>query len=281
MILPLLIAGGALVAAGIGASAAAANKSAKVDQLPNVNPNDYVWGGTAKRADYDVDRYRQRGDAAQGRTGVVVDTGLQTADRAASEDARNRMLGAASMVERTAMGYGVSPAEAQLQVAQNRNDAAIQGMAASARGSAGIAGAQRNAMSAQAASAGDFAGQAAILRANEQLNAQNALAGIYSGVRQGDLSQYGLAQQGALGQAGLSDAQRGRNDQMQMGYLGAEQNTQQAAMQGRAAAADAQRAVSAANIANDQRDADRWWQLGGSLIGAGGGILGKGVGGGK
>lgn len=151
---------------------------------------------------------------------------------------------------------GPSLAQMQLQQATDRTGKQAAGMIGAQRGlSAGTA--TRLAANAAAGANQEAAGQSAMLRAQEQLAAQNALAQQLQAMRGGDINQQ-QASQGLYGTAGaLRGDQRGQNlqnfQQTQALNAGVAQGNQQAAMQAEALAqGDADRAA-AAERANQAR----------------------------
>jgi len=94
-----------------------------------------------------------------------------------------------------AAGTGVNPAQAQLNQATNQNIAQNTGMIASQKGinpalAVRMAGQNAAAMNQQAA------GQAAVMQAQQQVNAQNQIANVYGNIGNQALAQQNIAQQG-------------------------------------------------------------------------------------
>lgn len=134
---------------------------------------------------------------------------------------------------------GPSLAEMQLAQATDRTAKQAAGMIGAQRGlSAGTA--TRLAANAGAAANQEAAGQAAMIRAQEQMQAQAALAQQLAAMRGGDINQQ-QASQGLFGQAGaLRGDQRGQNlqnfQQTQALNAGVAAGNQQAAMHAEALA---------------------------------------------
>lgn len=104
------------------------------------------------------------------------------------------------MLMQQATGNGPSVAQNQLRQAQATNAAQQSSAAASARGGAMNAMlAQKNAADLSAQSAQQTAGQAATLRAQEQLGAMGQLGNLYGQMREGDLNAANMAQARQLG----------------------------------------------------------------------------------
>lgn len=154
---------------------------------------------------------------------------------------------------------GPSLAQMQLQQATDRTGKQAAGMIGAQRGlSAGTAA--RLASNAAAGANQEAAGQAAMLRAQEQLAAQNALAAQIQAMRGGDIQQQQAAQ-GFFGQAGaLRGDQRGQNmqNQLEAQRLNADvaRGNQQAAMDAERVAAG-QAEADAGRAERDQARTDR------------------------
>lgn len=134
--------------------------------------------------------------------GGTIDTSQQAARAASIQASRtgDEQTRLAQMLQAQALGQGPSLAQLQLQQATQANAAAGAGAIASQRG-LNPALAARLISQQQAAGNQQAAGQAAQLRMQEQLGAQNQLAQALSAQRQGDVSQL-AANSGLLGQAG-------------------------------------------------------------------------------
>lgn len=243
-----------------------------------VDGSAYQYGGWAGGAQMDVDRARKMGADAQAREGVAMDGTAYNADRALEYGARGQqgqglgMQGEGVNAYRDAMnGVGTSVAQQQLQMGTNAAVANSASLAAGARGGgANLASAQRAAMNAGSQAIGQGSQQAAMLRAQEIAQArqgfQSAAQGYTAGagqMRAGDQGRTGQSAQWAQGQAQLQDAQRGRNDQMQMqneanayGVASQQLGAQQArAGQETGAANEANKAAAAMNKDSAEKDA--------------------------
>ncbi len=137
--------------------------------------------GWTKGRDFDNDAYNVRN---------LNQRVEQNQDKAAqyAYHTRARQTTLADALAAQASGKGPSLANAQLQQGTDRNIQAQMAMAASQRG-AGAAGAGRQLAYQQAASRQQMAGDAATLRLNEQMQAQNQLGGLLAGMRGADDQQ--------------------------------------------------------------------------------------------
>jgi hypothetical protein len=141
--------------------------------------------------------------AAQGRAGPQIAMGPQ-------EQFRQGQMGLMAQLQAQASGQGPSLAQMQLQQAGDRNLANAAALGASQRG-AGVAGALRGIASQQAGIGQQLAADSAMMRLQEQQQAQGLLAGVLGGARGQDI---GLA----TGQAGMDLQQRQLNDQRSAMY---------------------------------------------------------------
>lgn len=119
--------------------------------------------------------------------GGSVDTARADEERRLALEARERQLALAGMLERQAAGQGSSVAEQQLARGRDASIQQAMAMQAGARGG-NAALASRQAQQAQAAISQQAAGQAAVLRAQEQAQTRQELAGVLGGVRTGDIT---------------------------------------------------------------------------------------------
>lgn len=108
----------------------------------------------------------------------------------AAQDFRKGQLTLAQELAIQAAGGGVSVAGEQLKQAQTSNQAATFAQLASQRGGANP-GMARQAMQTSAQIQGQTAKDAAVARMQEQMNAQNQLAGVLGTGRQGDITESG------------------------------------------------------------------------------------------
>lgn len=181
--------------------------------IGSVETNNFEYGGAPGGAAEAAARYRAQAEAAQGRAGVQADFGLAGESRAAQ-------LRMADMMANRAMGR--TPSIAGMMADRQMGQAAAEqsSAAASARGPAALALAQQGAAANTAAMQSNISGQAQINAANERMQAEQAAMGAYTGMRGQDFGQ-------AMGQAGLDDAQKGRNDAMQLGMTANEMGVNQ------------------------------------------------------
>lgn len=250
-----------------------------------VDPNAYQYGGRAGGADEAANRYRGIGEGAQNRQGVQVDYGQANQDRALALQARGQQGQVADAMMARAMGRTQSIAQMQADRQMGQAAAAQQSAAASARGPAALALAQGNAGANTAQAQSAIAGQAQINAANERLQAEQAAFGAASGMRGQDMGSQQQSAQQAQFQGQLNDAQRGRNDQMQMGMtqaemgvrnaqLGASQNQQAQIAANKLGAAGINAGVGGQNAAMNQQNS---MSVLGMAQGVAGGITGSDI----
>ncbi len=246
--------------------------------------NRFNYGGVQGGAAEAAGRYRYGAEHAQGRLGTVVDYSQADWDRMAAGGARNEQGNALGLMR--ARAYGQVPSIAQMQADRQMGQAAAEqsSAAASARGPAGLALAQQQAANNTAAMQSTISNQAQINGAQERERAENAYLGAGTQMRAGDMQAGGMAQQKAQYQAQMNDAQRSRDDAMQLGLTQAEidvNKTQSAAQQNLvglqmgAANAAANRAQAA-----DQYDSsrlDKYVGMGLGAVGTGAGIFALGA----
>lgn len=191
------------------------------------------WGGTAPGTHHDangnvvhdpsgreqdVNRYRGMGEAASQRQAYQVDTSN-------SSQSRNAQATASALQYQAAMGN--APSQAEL-LGRNMIDQSLEAQmaaAASARGGAlAQAAATRGAASRAAAQRQQGMNNLAALRAQEMATARQAFMQGATGIRGQDLSAAEMQMRSEL-------AQRGLNQQAQMGYEGMGFNVNAAALQ--------------------------------------------------
>jgi hypothetical protein len=135
-------------------------------------------------------------------------------DQSQSNEWRARQTGLADLLTNQAQGWGVpTAAQGQLQRATDANISQAMALGASQRG-AGHGGALRAIANQTAGAQQQAAGDSAMLRMQEQQGAQNQLGQLLSGARGQDLSQAGMAQQGAMANQSASLQQQQLNNQM-------------------------------------------------------------------
>lgn len=208
------------------------NTDTRMYQLPNYTANRSNAFSGAMRAD-------SRGPASA--MAAQINTGQ-------SDQMRGRQMGLADLLDAQARGTGgPSAAELQMRRGADQNVANAMGMMAAQRGSnAGAAmrqiGQQRAAIGAQTNA------DAGLMRAQEQMSAQNQLGQLLTGVRGQDMSmatgQAQLQQQAGLANLQSSVQQRAMNDQMVQYYTSAGMSLDQAKL--------------AAQQALDQISFERW-----------------------
>lgn len=208
-------------------------------------PGQVYFGGQAGSADQMMGRYQSMGSTehnahaaqtgdrgmdayGQQMKGIGAD---QDQARRWNQEAANAQFGAIANLQNQAAGRGPSQAGAQLQQGLEQGINANMAVANSARGQAGLANAQKNALGQNAQMAGQSANQAAQLRAQEMQSAQQQLMQATNQAQ----NQYGAQQQGysSLGMQGagavqgneLANAQfqQQQNALNQQGRLGFEQ----------------------------------------------------------
>lgn len=180
---------------------------------------------------------------------------------------RDQQQAAINGLAAAAAGNVPSPAELQAQRQAQIAGAQQFGQAAALQGGMSSGGALRNALQGSAQLQGDIANQGAILRAQEQANARNALVGALSGARgqEQDLAtgQAGLNQQNNLANLTAQLNNSGQNLDWMKALLSGQLQSQNTAVtgQGQVAAANASAAA-----AKNARDA--------SILGTGASLLG-------
>lgn len=128
-------------------------------------------------------------------------------DQTRSNQLRDQQMSLGQALANQANGIGPSLAQMQLQKGVNSNLAASMAMAASQRGM-GRAAALRGLGYQSADIRQQGAQDAAMLRLQEQQQAQNTLGQLLAGTRGQDMSEAGANLQAALTQRGMNDANR-------------------------------------------------------------------------
>ena len=122
------------------------------------------------------------------------------------DQARAQQMALINQLQNQASGLGPSLAQAQLQQATDRNMQQAMALGVSQRG-AGQGAALHNIANQRAGIGQQMAGDSAMLRLQEQLQARQMLGGLLGGMRGQDIGnmQFGLGNQASLGmqQAGL------------------------------------------------------------------------------
>jgi hypothetical protein len=137
-------------------------------------------------------------------TGATIDTTKADQGRVAATATGARQSGLADILTASAMGNGPSAAQMQLQRATDSNTAKAAALAASGRG-VNPALMARQAAEGAASANQDAAGQSAILRSQEQQQAQQALGGVLTSERGQDLQSQSQDLGAATAQAGLDE----------------------------------------------------------------------------
>ncbi len=192
-------------------------------------PQASYLGGSPEALAAQLARSGQIGDFSRGMQGGAFDQ--QAQEQARQLQVREQQSALAAALAQQAAGQGPSVAQAQLQGALDANQQQALSLAAGARGNTALA--QRNAMLAGSQANLQAGTQMAALRAQEQLSAQQQLAGVLGQQRGMDLEGRGMYGQQALGlgQQGLSSEEL--RQQAMMGQLDADTQHQLAAYQGR------------------------------------------------
>lgn len=274
------------VAAGVGLLGAAASDALGTgDHVPTqyVDPINYQYAGGPKARKALVDRLQREQAEADARAAPTLDFSQADQDRAASMQARSQQAQLASQYADMAAGKTPSLAEQQMRAGVAQSQAQASALAASARGGGGNAIlAQREAQKQAALGGLSATRDAGMLRAKETQMAMEGQAGLLSSMRQGDLAQgqQSLGRQGLISQNELTT--RGQNDARKMGLLGAEMHTYDQQL-GANMTKDGRRMEYAqkANELNNQIDEagrSRKASFFGGMMGAGGSIIGAGLG---
>jgi hypothetical protein len=292
MVVPLLVAGGALAAAGaIGGIASGA-----LGSNPGVNANygnaeGYTYSGDGNGY-FDSQRKRLQDQelGAQQRTAYQTDWGQANHDYANAGVARSQQQALAENYQKVVNGQaGPSLAEQQMRAGQERAAQQQMVMAAGARGgTAAMLNAQRSAQAQGVLAQSAVNRDAGMMRTQEQQQARQEYAGLLGNMRSQDYAARAGSQQQAMGQAGIEMQQRSLNDQRSATMLGAEAQ----ATAGKHAAAMGQlQGTMGLEQANQQ--ANQWEQgtnaqieaqnkarkaqFWGSLMGGGGQMMGMGI----
>lgn len=274
--LPLII-GGAIAAGGGLLGNALTGGFSKPKEVQAVLPDDqaYKWGGPNSAT------MRERGDQALTREAPKLDWSQANRDYEASYDARRQQQENVQDFRDVLSGKAPSLAQEQLKAGLDR---ALQNNAAQAAGARGSA----QGLAARAAAfAGAEAGQktaqdAAMLRAQEVAAARTGLTGALGQMRGQDFTARAGSQQqqqiigsNELDQRRLNDARSAMFWQSEMQKSQAELN---AAMSKDAARMGGINAANQANAAAQAAYQQRMGQMWGSLVNAGGGLMGQGIG---
>lgn len=219
--------------------------------------------------------------AQQGRGLASVGANLVDQGKAQFSAGARAQMEAARAIQSAVDGTAPSQAELLMRAQAGEIGQRANAMAATARGG-NQAAAMRAAIDAGANAQLNAAGQAAALRAQEMAVARQQLAQLGAQqYQQGSIpGGMGLS---AIGQ-GMGAQQFGAQAQLNAGQYGTSLETQRE-LAYQQMQQDALRTIYGGEVAQEQaraaeaqRRSDRWWQLGGSLVGAGGTVMGMGMG---
>ncbi len=272
-LIPLAVAGGLAAAGAIGTAASGALGSGRKVGKYQIDRTNYSLGGDGGYARRRAAELQGVAEEAYGRN-VVGASGARDAYGRSLEARAGQDRLAANLEARVLGQGGPSVAEMQLRRGQVAATQGAQNVAANARGG-NYANASVAASDAATQGAANANEQAAMLRAQEQAQAEQRLAELYAAQRSGDFAE-------GQGLGGLALQERGVNDAQYNAGINQELSFGQADLQGSIAYsnADLQAALQEQKInaelaeAARQRKAQFW----GSLIGAGAGIAGSAVG---
>jgi hypothetical protein len=273
--IPLLV-GGALALGGAAANAKGATTKTpnkwtqpKAQPLPH-DENKYYLGGSQEASQMGRQTLQNREGSALTAADMNARRGLDA--RGQQQDVYGRYQGLADgtgpSVGREMLAQGM----AQAQARQNAAAAAARGGAANQ--ALALRGAQQTGADLQM----QAAGQGAVMGQQEQFEGIRGMGGMAGQIRSGDAQAQAMAEGRASGYAGLG-----------FGYDKAQLDAQMAEdRQGAENAAwlheqrvGSSRWLQEQSQGSAQREKDRWFALGGSLLGAGGSMVGGGATGGK
>ena len=184
--------------------------------MRNMNDNAFWYGGQGQGfADAERARAEQMRQGYANRVGPQVDQTGYNVDRTRDTLASQQQNAGLGMLYRTAMGQS-GPSVAQMQAGNQVAQAAanMRAQAASARGGGGNAAAAMRTAIRQGGAAGvAAANQGGILRAQEQLAAQQAYMQGASQVRGAEQARMGQSANWAFGNTGAQQANQRQNDQ--------------------------------------------------------------------
>lgn len=206
------------VLANWGASSLAPGQSMLAAQMDAISR----FGEQAVNLERSKIAAQQSAAAAQGsRFGALGNEAARQQDQA-----RAQQMALINQLQNQASGLGPSLAQAQLQQATDRNMQQAMALGVSQRG-AGQGAALHNIANQRAGIGQQMAGDSAMLRLQEQLQARQMLGGLLGGMRGQDIGnmQFGLGNQASLGmqQAGLDLARDNSYRQDRLGWENARQ----------------------------------------------------------
>lgn len=222
--------------------------------LRNMNPNAFYYGGEGRDTFVNEVNNAARFADEAARREMNVDASGYNADRIRDTLASQQQSAGLGMLYRTATGKG-GPSIAQMQAGNQMAQAAanMRAQAASARGGGGNAAAAMRTAIRQGGAAGvAAANQGGILRAQEQLAAQNAYMQGASQMRGQEQNRMGQSANWAFGNTAAQQANRNANDAarqffeaQRQGMFQGNQQAQQAGQQYRANALDSLNRINA------------------------------------
>lgn len=214
-----------------------------------ISRHNYYWGGTEHGADDDAAMLAARNAAAQGRTGVQMDTRDADAMLARSYVDRDRQQQATEMYRQQLTGQGASAAQLGGQASLDQALQAQAAMSAQGANAQQLGAAQQMAagQGAQAMLAGNQ--HAAAARGQEFSHAAAGYGANVEAMRARDLMSAGMSQDQAMHRAQLEASQRARNDAMAQFYVGQQNDIQR-------------QQLSALQQYQAQRDANYWQNRG-------------------
>ena len=204
----------------VAESAAQADENARRAAAVKAYEGRFQYGGTAEGANDAAGRYRYGAETSQNRTGTIADFTQADADRSRGEQARGEQSNALGLMRDRATGKVPSIAS---QIGDRNIGKAVadqSSIAASARGPAGLALASQQQANQSANAISTINNQTEINGAQERERAEHAYLGAGTTIRAGDQAAGSLAVDKSKAQAALDDAQRSRNDTMQLGMTG-------------------------------------------------------------
>lgn len=213
------IIGGALASNASSEDASKRQDYAEKNSFMNsglYNANAFNLNGDANFAANQANAYEQAGNSAMNRQAPLTDYSVAHAYGTMGDQDAASMRGLAGQLSDVASGKTTTVAQQQAALQSQQLVQQQASQAASARGAAGLALAGQQAATNTANGQASISQQAQVNAAQERMGAANAAAGMYGGLRSGDLA----AQQQQASQAqytsGLAMQQRNANDSFQI-----------------------------------------------------------------
>lgn len=282
MTLPLILGGLATGGLGLLGNALTGGFSkSKAQPGPQVDPNAYMYGGSAGYGQQFKAGLADERRQAKNRSAPQMKWDQQQQAWNQQGQARDQQQEVYDEYRKAYLGQQPSVAEAQLNKSLQTSAKNVANQAASARGS-NIASAQRAAAYALADAGQAGAADAAMLRAQEIERARAGAAGLATNIRGADLSASGqeIGRQQAI--AGNELAQRQLNDAEARALLEAtmsvDKSQLQAAMAQDAAKMQAQQIAQQNQAAADAAYQQKMAAIFGGIVNAGAGLVGQGIG---